>query len=117
MHNGLPKRLNWEQLEKQPRQEGGNVVKGTAKRVIVVKSPDPKIFEQAIFIVKEDYRKWAGVNANEVLREAQRVADDYIRSSVSGKRRLWQKARPFLLLALGALLGALVWAVIHFMGL
>ena len=47
MNNALPKRLNWEQIENRPRQEGRKVVKGTTKRVIVVKSPDPKIFEQA----------------------------------------------------------------------
>ena len=31
------------------------VVKGISKRVIVVKSPDPKIFEQAIFIIREGF--------------------------------------------------------------
>ena len=30
------------------------MVKGTSRRVIVVDSPDPKLFEQAIFIVRND---------------------------------------------------------------
>ena len=30
------------------------MVKGISKQVIVVKSPDPRFFEQAIFIVRED---------------------------------------------------------------
>ena len=30
------------------------MVKGISRQVIVVHSPDPKVFEQAIFIVRED---------------------------------------------------------------
>ena len=30
------------------------LVKGVSRRVVVVKSPDPKLFEQAIFIVREE---------------------------------------------------------------
>ena len=30
------------------------MVKGISRQVIVVHSPDPKLFEQAIFILKED---------------------------------------------------------------
>ena len=30
------------------------MVKGISKQVIVVDSPEPKLFEQAIFILKED---------------------------------------------------------------
>ena len=55
MHKTLPKRLNWEQIEAKPPKEKKTVVKGTSKRIVVVKSPDPKVFEEAIFIVKEDF--------------------------------------------------------------
>ena len=116
MHNTLPKRLNWEQIEKRPRQEGSGVVKGTSKRVIVVKSPDPKIFEQAIFIVKEDYRRKGGTNAGEVLREAQKVADDYVRSSVAGRGRIWKRLSPYLLPLAGAVLGAVVYLTLRYIG-
>ena len=37
------------------------MVKGTSRRVIVVDSPDPKLFEQAIFIVKNDAMTREGV--------------------------------------------------------
>ena len=47
------------------------VVKGISKRVIVVKSPDPKIFEQAIFIIREDFAGQSGVSEKDVLREAR----------------------------------------------
>ena len=30
------------------------MVKGVARRVVVVKSPDPKQFEQAIFLLREE---------------------------------------------------------------
>ena len=30
------------------------MVKGISRRVIVVRSPDPRFFEQAIFLMKED---------------------------------------------------------------
>ena len=59
MHKRIPKRLNWEQIEARPQKEGKRVVKGTSKRIVVVKSPDPKVFEEAIFIVKEDFLGFA----------------------------------------------------------
>ena len=87
MNKRLPKRLNWEQIEARPAREGKGVVKGTSKRVVVVKSPDPKIFEQAIFIVREDFLGKCG--RADALKEAQQVADDYIRSAVAAPRRLF----------------------------
>ena len=47
------------------------MVQGVSRQVIVVRTPDPRFFEQAIFIVKEDAFK-KGVTAEEVLQEAQR---------------------------------------------
>ena len=46
------RRLNYKQ--KTDNREATEVVKGVAKRVIVVKSPDPNVFEEAIFIVREE---------------------------------------------------------------
>ena len=46
------------------------MVKGVSKQVIVVHSPDPKLFEQAIFILKENAR---GVTDEELLKEANRA--------------------------------------------
>lgn len=115
MNNVLPKRLNWEQIEARPRREGRKVVKGTTKRIIVVKSPDPKIFEQAIFIVREDYAG-GGAKPSEVLREAERVADEYIKSSVSCRARLLSRIPAPVFAALGALCAGLTWAVLRFFG-
>ena len=115
MYKGLPKRLNWEQIEAKPRQEGKNVIKGTSKRVVVVKNPDPKIFEQAIFIVREDFLRHADRNQGDILREAQQVADHYIKSTVLPPRRGLPLFRlpPALFAACGVLLTAGVWLALH----
>ena len=55
------------------------LVKGISKRVIVIKSPDPRLFEEAIFIVKEDALH-KGVTQNTILKEARDVANHYVRS-------------------------------------
>ena len=65
------------------------MVQGVSRQVIVVKSPDPRFFEQAIFIVKEDaFGK--GASAEAVLREATRAAEGYLRRS-SGWRHVCRK--------------------------
>lgn len=50
------------------------MVKGTCRRVIVVDSPDPKLFEQAIFIVKNDVFNREGMTPQQILGEACRIA-------------------------------------------
>jgi hypothetical protein len=47
------------------------MVKGVSRQVIVVRSPDEKLFEQAIFILKEDA---PGVTDEELLRQAKAAA-------------------------------------------
>ena len=61
------------------------VVKGVSRQVIVVKEPDPRFFEQAIFILKED-AFGQGVTAEQVLQEARRVADGYVRKNTGHGR-------------------------------
>ena len=39
------------------------MVKGITRQVILVKSPDPRLFEEAIFIVKEEALNREGVTA------------------------------------------------------
>ena len=55
------------------------MVKGITRQVILVKSPDPRLFEEAIFIVKEEALARAGVTAEHVLKEARRAADGYLK--------------------------------------
>ena len=48
------------------------MVKGISRQVIVVHSPEPKLFEQAIFILKEDATK-SGVTDEALLKEAEQA--------------------------------------------
>ena len=61
------------------------MVKGISRQVIVVHSPDPALFEQAIFILK-DKAVEQGVTDEALLKEAQRVIHG---GTGQGKRKLW----------------------------
>lgn len=49
------------------------MVKGISRQVIVVHSPDPKLFEQAIFILRDDVVA-QGITDELLLKEAQKAA-------------------------------------------
>lgn len=51
------------------------MVKGISRQVIVVQSPDPKLFEQAIFILKDEAIQ-AGVTQELLMKEAQQAVRD-----------------------------------------
>ncbi len=65
------------------------MVKGISRQVIVVRQPDRRLFEQAIFIVKEEALSQTGVSAQQVLDEATRVARGYVRSTRSHPKSAW----------------------------
>ena len=80
------------------------MVKGISRQVILVQSPEPKLFEQAIFILKEEALK-EGVTDELLLKEAQSLLH-------SGDGR--QKRRHLYLYgavwaAGGAMVTGLVW--------
>lgn len=85
------------------------MVKGISRRVIVVRHPDRRLFEQAIFIVKEDALNQGGVTAEEVLDEARRVADGFVRRSRLGRKKRW--SMPLLFALAGALGASLLWCL------
>ena len=92
------------------------MVKGTSKRVVVVKSPDSRVFEQAIFIVREDFLAKRAGGGGDILREAQDVADHYIRSTVLEPRRFSLPNLP-LPAKIGAAAGGVAgvaWIALHF---
>lgn len=68
-------------------EECKDVVKGTARRVIVVRSPDPNVFEEAIFLVKEDYMRSPGVTQTQLLDEARRAAASYVGRVSAAKKK------------------------------
>ena len=73
------------------------MVKGTSRRVVVVDSPDPRLFEQAIFIVRDEAAD-GGVSSEQIVREAMEVARRYVKSAERGRRRL----APWLYAVFGA---------------
>lgn len=68
-------------------QRGDRMVKGIARRVVVVKSPDPDLFDEAIFIVREETSRRPGVTGKEILSEAMAVAETYVRGAGGMKKR------------------------------
>ncbi len=80
------------------------MVKGISRQVIVVHSPDPKLFEQAIFILKDEAVE-QGVTDEALLKEAEQV----IRTVGPGKQKLWLYGPVWA--CGGAFLTALVWLV------
>lgn len=83
------------------------MVKGIAKRIVVVRFPDARVFEQAIFIVREDAAMRTGVSAEQVLGEACRVAEGYMQRNTKPHRL--RKMFPTLYVVAGALLMGLAW--------
>ena len=56
------------------------MVKGISRRVIVVESPDPRVFDQAIFILRNDVLGEDGVSSRQLVNQAVRIAKSYTRS-------------------------------------
>lgn len=86
------------------------MVKGISRRVILVKSPDPRLFEEAIFIVREEALSDGGVTADQVLQEAQKVAKGYTRRTAPLGQTLSKVWGPLWALA-GALLATAGWGL------
>lgn len=78
------------------------MVKGVSRQVIVVHAPEPKLFDQAIFILKDDVGE--GVTDELLLKEAQKAIHG---SSGSRKRHVYLYA-AFWALG-GSLATGLVW--------
>ena len=87
------------------------MVKGVAKRIIVVRSPDPRIFEQAIFVVREDYAGQTGISERELMRQARASVNSYLPGERT--RRLMPWLRGALYAAAGAAGAALTWVMVQ----
>ena len=86
------------------------MVKGISRQVIVVQSPDPQLFEQAIFILREDAVNGEGITDEVLLKEANRLIK-YERTPSKPRLRLYGPAWA----AAGAVLTGVVWAVSYFL--
>ena len=82
------------------------MVKGINRQVIVVQSPDTKLFEQAIFILKEDAH-CHGVTDEILLKEAERAARQGARGVKWYSGGFWA--------CCGAAVTGLVWLLVSFL--
>ncbi len=81
------------------------MVKGISRQVIVVHSPEPKLFEQAIFILRDDAIGQEGVTDEALLREAKKLI-----SQPSPRKTKVFYAGPVWACG-GALLTGVVWLI------
>ena len=77
------------------------MVKGISKQVIVVHAPEPKLFEEAIFILREDAVGSEGITDDLLLKEAKKLI------GTGSKKR--QRFSGWLWMLAGVALTALVW--------
>ena len=80
------------------------MVKGISRQVIVVHSPDKKLFEQAIFILNENAVDRNGITDEMLLKEAQQS----IRNPGNGKRKRGAVSGPAWACG-GAMLTGIAW--------
>ena len=80
------------------------MVKGISRQVIVVHSPDQKLFDQAIFILKDSAVGREGVTDEALLREARKILADRPKQR---KRNLRFYGLPWALG--GALMIGMIW--------
>ena len=85
------------------------MVKGLTRQVVIVDTPDPALFEQAIFVVRDG--AFAGMTPEKVISQAREVARSYAERRERrrpGWRGLWWTA-------LGAGGMGLVWLLTAFL--
>ncbi len=78
------------------------MVKGITKQVVVVRCPDTRYFDQAIFMVRDNFLP--DTDKQQLLKEACKAADGYIRQNVEKRKRIrWNVIGPAIA-AVGAVL-------------
>ena len=86
------------------------MVKGISRQVIVVDAPEPKLFEQAIFILKDEVLAQEGVTDEALLKEAKQLLRHHDRSN----RKVNRIPGPVWACG-GAAVTALIWLVSGFL--
>lgn len=79
------------------------MVKGISKQVIVVHAPEPKLFEEAIFILREDALRNEGVTDELLLKEAKKLI------GAGAKKRKGFSFSGLLWMLAGIAFTALIW--------
>ena len=101
-----------EEKERGSEEGGGLVVKGVSRRVIVVKAPDERIFEQAIFIIREEFASQNGYNEKEILRQARKAANEYLHRGERRSLPRFPRMSAPLYAAAGAVATGIAWLAV-----
>ena len=83
------------------------MVKGITRQVVVVHPSDTKLFEQAIFLIRDEALRNGGVSQEDILRQAADAARHEVAASVPRRASF---ERVFFTLA-GALAVGAAWLV------
>lgn len=89
------------------------MVKGVARQVIVVRPKEEKLFDQAIFLLREDAPP-GGVTDEELLTQAKRAANQYLSRQRRSKGALRHLIRLGYAVA-GAGAASLIWGLLLFL--
>ncbi len=81
------------------------MVKGVSRRVVVVNSPESRMFEQAIFILNEG----ANDRGGDIVREACRMAN--VAVPQKGIKAALRRISPPVWAAAGAAAASIVWLI------
>lgn len=92
------------------------MVKGVSRRVIVVDSPDPQLFEQAIFIVRNEAFAREGVTSDQVVSEACRVAKGYMSAAAGRGVSRWRTLPGWICAAMGGGAIGILWLAVSLIG-
>ena len=83
------------------------MVKGVTRQVVVVKGTGEKLFDQAIFLVREDALAKGGITEDALLAEARTVC----KQGASGKNLL----QNILFACCGAFATGILWTITAFL--
>jgi len=68
-------------LRRGPKDSGrlaAEPIKGLSRRIIVVESPDKSIFQQAVFVLQDNYLSAEGISRRALLQQARACAEEYL---------------------------------------
>ena len=82
------------------------MVKGISRQVIVVHAPEQKMFEEVIFILRDEVRETGGVSDQELLQQAQKLL-----RHAQPKRKMYRKLQPIFWSFAGAMLTSAIWLI------
>ena len=87
---------------------------GKSRNVVVVKNIDSSCVEQAILILRKDAgdKEYFG-SEEDVVRQAQRIIEDFIKGKNTGKKKHMKYLKYFICLCAIASAALVLWLILH----